>query len=77
MKESVVDVPVAATLATKHSDFTSFALSSQLLLSRGLSKTDSELDTPVCHYRDDCGVWQSGKGTTPKTCYCVLPSGDF
>ena len=26
------------------------------------------------NFRDDCGVWQSGKGTTPNTSYLVLPS---
>ena len=29
------------------------------------------------NFRDDCGVWESGKGTTPKTCSLVLPSGDL
>ena len=29
------------------------------------------------NFRDDCGVWESGKGTTPKTCHLVLPSGDL
>ena len=29
------------------------------------------------NFRDDCGVWESGKGTTPKSSFLVLPSGDF
>ena len=29
------------------------------------------------NFRDDCGVWESGKGTTPKTSYLILPSGDL
>ena len=29
------------------------------------------------NFRDDCGVWQSGKGTTPNTYYLVLPNGDL
>ena len=29
------------------------------------------------NFRDDCGVWNSCKGTTPQTTYLILPSGDI
>ena len=27
------------------------------------------------NFRDDCGIWDSSKGTTPKTSYLILPGG--
>ena len=29
------------------------------------------------NFRDDCGVWESGKGSTPKTSYLILPREDL
>ena len=29
------------------------------------------------NFRDDCGVWDSGKGSTPQTTYLILPSSEL